>query len=167
MAINLVSNVFAFIAVLLYAATLIPGLINYINVEWKTSKLTHFLHRHRREIGIMSFVFAFLHAASIAIIRQINLTDPLSYVKYFQGILLLSIFFALAVTSNNFSVHHLKKNWKRLHSLTFVALFVLVWHVVDKMYGHWTWFTPFVLGICFTLIIFFIKRKRVEHLGKG
>jgi methionine sulfoxide reductase heme-binding subunit len=165
MNVALLSNFFAFLSVLLYALTLLPGLINYINVEWRSSKFNHFLVKHRRNIGILAFIFGLLHGAVIAIVRQINFLDPLEYVKYLQGILLLSIFFVLAVTSNNFSVHHLKRNWKRLHQLTFVIMFLLVWHVVDKMYGHWTWFTPIVLAICFFLISIFTRRKLTEYLG--
>lgn len=164
---NLLPNILAFISVLFYFLSLLPGLLNYVNPEWRSSKFAHIIKKHRRGLGILAFVFGFLHGAIIAVKNRINFSDPMEYLKYIPGILLLTIFSVLALTSNNYSVHHLKRNWKRLHQLTFVAMFILVWHVVDKMYGNFTIFTPIILAACFLLIAFYTKRKLTEYFGEG
>ncbi len=98
--------------------------------------------------------------------RNFDVWDIKAYYIYLQGIVLLSIFTVLAITSNDWSVKKLKKNWKRLHRLTYLAMFLLVWHVGDRMFGHWTYLTPLgIIGIS-GITILFIIRKWIEYQKK-
>ena len=72
------------------------------------------------------------------------------------------IFTLLTVTSNDWSVKKLKKHWKQLHQLTYLAMVLLTWHVWDKMMGHWTWVTPISLILIGLIDLMFIWRKWIE-----
>ncbi|WP_306557866.1 ferric reductase-like transmembrane domain-containing protein [Nostoc sp. 'Peltigera malacea cyanobiont' DB3992] len=75
---------------------------------------------------------ALLHAFLLVKKRDLDFLDPNTYWIYIQGISTLIIFTLLAITSNDWSVKRLKKNWKRLHTLTYLAMFLLTWHVWTK-----------------------------------
>ena len=69
------------------------------------------------------------------------------------------IFAALAVTSNNWSIKKLKKNWKRLHSLTYAAAFILPWHIFAKMEGHWSILTAVSIVIALDVLRLWLFRQ--------
>lgn len=163
---QLLPNILGFGSLLLYAVTLLPGLFHFTNPILVHSKFIRLVTRHRRNLGILAFFFGLAHGALIAYNHQADLTNPSTYIKYIQGVILLSIFFILAITSNNWSVHHLKSNWKKIHKLTYLVMFILVWHIIDKMQNDPTWFTPIGLLILFTLIALFSERKAIEILDK-
>ena len=61
----------------------------------------------------------------------------------------------------------MKKNWKKLHELTYLAMFLLIWHVTDKMWGQWSYLTPLaMLGIT-GITLLFIMRKFIERRKKS
>jgi sulfoxide reductase heme-binding subunit YedZ len=163
---QLLPNILGFGSLLFYAITLLPGLLHFTNPELIHSKFVIWITKHRRNLGISAFFFGLAHGALIAYNHQADLTDPSTYIKYIQGVILLSIFFALAITSNNWSIHHLKSNWKKIHRLTYLVMFILVWHIIDKMQNNWSWFTPIGLLILFVLIALFSERKAIEILDK-
>jgi sulfoxide reductase heme-binding subunit YedZ len=60
----------------------------------------------------------------------------------------------------------MKKSWKKLHELTYLAMFLLIWHVIDKMWGHWSDITLLaMLGIT-GITLLFILRKFMERRNK-
>jgi sulfoxide reductase heme-binding subunit YedZ len=95
--------------------------------------------------------------------RNFDAFDPKTYLIYFQGTITLIIFTILAITSNNWSVKKLKKNWKKLHQLTYLATFLLTWHIWDKMSGHWTYLTPVGIVGSTTIIILLLIRLWIEY----
>lgn len=74
------------------------------------------------------------------------------------------IFTFLAITSNDWSVRNLKSNWKKVHQLTYVAIFLLPWHILDKMGTHWSHLTPIEISITTFILVLFIKRKNIEQI---
>jgi len=152
------TNIMAFIALVLYIFTLAPTMLRIVLPNLNRTQFVHFLTRRRRQIGVAAWVFGFLHGTLILIERQPNLADIKTYVTYLQGILLITIFTLLAVTSNDFSQKTLKKHWKTLHKLTHVALFILPWHILDKMKNGWSIFTAVSLGLLLVTIYFFAVR---------
>ena len=90
---------------------------------------------------------------------NLNLWEPQTYIKYFQGFFTLIIFTLLAITSNDQSVKNLKSNWKKLHQLTYLAIFILPWHILDKMSGHWTYITPIAVLLTTGIATLFIVRQ--------
>lgn len=95
--------------------------------------------------------------------RELDLLDIQTYWIYCQGIFTFIIFMILAMTSNDWSVKKLKRNWKKLHQLTYLAMFLLLWHIIDKMWGHWTWLTPPSLLITGTVTLLFLIRMIREQ----
>jgi sulfoxide reductase heme-binding subunit YedZ len=68
----------------------------------------------------------------------------------------------LAITSNDWSVKLLKKKWSKIHQLTYLLVFILPWHILDKMSYSWDYLTPLAVLICFIFICLFIHRKILE-----
>jgi methionine sulfoxide reductase heme-binding subunit len=160
---GLLPNLFGFSALVLYVLTLLPGIIRTVLPQYRTKKWSIYLLRHRRNIGILAFFVVLIHGILIGYTRQLNFLDPAVILKYIQGITTFTIFTLLAITSNDYSVHHLKHNWRRLHSLTYVAIFILVWHILDKMYGHWSGFTYISLLLLFITVCLFMYRMLLHY----
>lgn len=161
---ELIPNILAFITVILYALTLIPGIVHTVAKQFSGNKIVKLLTRYRRQLGIFTFIFGLSHGIAILVVAKVNFSDTGIYLKYFQGLLLLLILFLLAITSNNWSVRHLKSNWKRIHQLTYLVVFLTIWHTIDKMQSGWSIFTPIILFVCLFLISLFTERKFLNYL---
>ncbi len=155
---GLLPNILGFSALILYILTLIPGLSRVALTDFRRTKFVLFLMKYRREFGLATFAVALAHGILIGIERNLNFLELGTIFKYVQGITAMIILILLALTSNDFSVKKMKRNWKRLHSLTYLLLFILPWHIVDKMNGHWSVFTPLALGLLLITLYFFAVR---------
>jgi methionine sulfoxide reductase heme-binding subunit len=151
-----IENIFAFISVFFYTFTLLPSLLRLGPKAIDRTKFIKWCLRHRRNNGLIAWLFGFLHGTYIVWNRGLNLFEPSTAIVYTQGIVLITIFTLLAITSNQWSIKKLKKNWKRLHRLTYLALLVLFWHVFDKMSGDWSIFTALILVVLVFLILLFV-----------
>ncbi len=118
--------------------------------------------RAKQYMGILAYAFSLVHAVPIVIHRDINLLDPMFYVFYFSGAISFAILTAMAITSNRFSQRLLKKNWKKLHELTYLCLFLLAWHVISAMWGKWDWLTWLMSAVANSVIVLFLLRRIVE-----
>lgn len=58
------------------------------------------------------------------------------------GVFALTALIPLALTSNRWSMRLLKKNWKRLHRLVYLAALLVVWHYAWRVYHMHKWGTP-------------------------
>lgn len=74
----------------------------------------------------------------------------------------MAIFTFLAITSNDYSVKNLKAKWKKLPDLTYIAILVLPWHILDKMQGHWSYITSFAIATIDLAL--FIRIKSLEQI---
>jgi sulfoxide reductase heme-binding subunit YedZ len=84
----------------------------------------------RKPAGLWAFEFAVLHV--LAYIREarftwLEFTMPPFIVLGVLGLLILS---ALAVTSNRWAMRRLRKTWKRLHRLVYLAGNLVVFHAI-------------------------------------
>lgn len=156
------ANFLGFLAMIFYMLTLAPSILRTVFQHIRNNKTLIWLLKQRRHIGIFSYVLASNHALLMVIKEDINFLTPTTYIHYFQGITLLFIMSLLAVTSNNWSIKKLKKNWIRLHQLTYLMIFILPWHILDKMSGDWSYLTPLGILISFVCIYLFIRRKILE-----
>lgn len=158
------ANVLGFLALGGYIMTLLPTILRTVFPDTKKTWIFKWLIKYRRPIGVAAFVFAFGHGSLLIVKRNFDFFDLRTYWVYIQGVITFVIFTLLAITSNDWSVKAMKKNWKRLHSLTYLAMFLLVWHVADKMSGHWTWLTPLgIIGIIAITILFLVRRWKERH----
>lgn len=156
------ANNLGFLALVSYIVTLLPTILKIVFPQTKATGLPQLLLKHRRLIGILAF-FCLGHGFLMVKKRNFDAFDPKTYLIYFQGTITLIIFTLLAITSNNWSVKKLKKNWKKLHQLTYLATFLLTWHIWDKMSGHWTYLTPVGIVGSTTIIILLLIRLWIEY----
>jgi DMSO/TMAO reductase YedYZ heme-binding membrane subunit len=102
------------------------------------NKLTKTLYKYRRNIGVAMFILATMHYFSIWSIIfswDYNITQTIvstgsEYAQGIQnGLVMMFILFAIAVTSNTKSQKFLKKWWKRLQLLAYLVLLMTIFHV--------------------------------------
>ncbi len=95
------------------------------------SALVNTLAYHRRQIGVSVFIYAALHfliyyAYTGSWAEFVKDWDKLFILSGIAGFVLLLV---LAITSNNRSVRALgSKNWKRVHRLAYLIMFLLIYH---------------------------------------
>lgn len=156
-------NILGCLALASYIVTLLPTILRIVFPQTKGTGVPQWLLKRRRIIGIIAFCFALAHGCLFIEKRNIDFADPKTFLIYFQGITTLTIFTILAITSNDWSVKKLKKNWKQLHKLTYIAMFLLTWHIWDKMKGHWTHLTPIVTVAITGVSALFLLRLWIER----
>jgi sulfoxide reductase heme-binding subunit YedZ len=142
---------------------LCPSILRTVFPQTKQTGAPKTLLKHRRIIGIVAFFLALGHGFILVKKRDFDFSDPQTYWIYIQGVATFIIFTLLAITSNDWSVKRLKKNWKRLHNLTYWAIFLLAWHIWDKMLNHWSYLTPVGLVAIIIIGILFVKRRTIEY----
>lgn len=152
------NHLFGFLALATYIATLIPSNISKIFPHTKKWQINRFLLSKRRLLGLMVFSLSVSHTLISLNKYNINLLHGKTYSTYYTGIVSLMIFGVLAFTSNNWSMRHLKHKWKILHQLTYVAMFLLLWHILMMTQDSWTWITPIALQSIAIASLIFLTR---------
>jgi len=160
------ANVLGLMALVSYSITLLPTILRIVFPRTKETGIPKLLLKHRRSIGIISFFLALGHGLLMIQKRNFDFFDIKTFWIYFQGVSIFIIFTLLSITSNNWSVKKLKKNWKQLHKLTYPAMVILIWHISDKMSGHWTYLTPISIFAISIITVLFIIRLWIEHQNK-
>ncbi len=118
--------------------------------------------------GFAAFLYAAMHLG-IYIVRQANLNVILydiPYKEYLAGWIAFAAFVVLALTSNDWSVHHMGRWWKWVQRLTYVSAVAL--------FLHWLWirldhtavilhFLPLVLLEAYRIWYNFARPSGVRH----
>lgn len=155
-----IANYLGLLALISYIITLLPTILRIVFPQTKKTGLPKSLLKYRREIGVIAFFLALGHGVLLVSKRNFDFFDIQTYWIYIQGVVTFIIFTLLAITSNDWSVKKLKKNWKKLHELTYLAMFLLVWHVIDKMWGQWSYLTPLgIVGITGVTVLFIVRKS--------
>lgn len=155
-------NHLGLLALVAYVATLIPTTTRIVLPTFKSNNVVRWLLKQRRAVGILAFVLAIGHAYFVIRKRNFDFFDLNTYRASAEGLSTLIIFTILTATSNNWSMKRLKRNWKRLHTLTYGAMFLLTWHIINKMAGQWTWVTPIAAISIIAITVLFLVRKGTE-----
>ena len=158
------NSLFAFLTLATYVATLIPSNIIKIFPHTKKWQINRFLLKRRRLLGLTAFSLSINHALISLDKYDINLLELATYKTYFTGITSLLIFTLLAFTSNNWSIRQLKHIWAILHQLTYVAMFLLLWHILIMMQDTWTWITPVALQLLIVTSLIYITRLSINSI---
>jgi len=161
------ANLLGFLALISYILTLLPTSIKTVFPATRKSQFLGYLLKFRRQLGILAFFLGFGHGFLTLIKRNIDLLDLQTYGISVEGTATLIIFALLAFTSNDWSIKKMKKNWRSLHQLTYTAMFLLFWHIMDKMSGHWNFITPVELICISGTIALFIRRRCIYHQTKN
>lgn len=87
-------------------------------------------NRLRKPAGLWSFGFAALHFLYFLRDSQTPLSRLLSQSYILLGLVGFFILTALAITSNRWAMRGLRKNWKRLHRLVYLAAPTVIYHAI-------------------------------------
>ena len=159
-------SLLGFAALTAYILTLLPTNLRIVFPLTKKTSIPQWLLKYRRLIGLLSFFLAVLHGFIFFKQRNFDVFDLQTYFVYFQGVSTFIVFTLLAITSNDWSVKRLKKNWKKLHCLTYLAMFLVTWHICEKMIGHWTYLTPVGIAGLTATIVLFLCRVWIQRQSK-
>ncbi len=115
----------------LFLITLLPGIITRFKIKNWISKVGQTIFFARTQLGISMFLAAFLHyILKVKSLIAVGNYPPKEIELYFVfGMPALILSLILAITSNQQSKKFLKKNWFRIHKLTYVILLLVFAHV--------------------------------------
>lgn len=146
------------------AANLIWGRLLVLN--WLPARLRRFTLL-RRHLGVVTFVFAFLHMVFYLLKEgDISLAFEQIPTKLYLtlGMIALLILFTLALTSNNWGVRTLKKKWKPLHRLAYLAIGLATVHYFLIEKKDWRVTLPWLIT---WLALLLIARLKASFLSSG
>ncbi len=159
-------SLLGFAALTAYILTLLPTNLRMVFPHTKKTGFPQWLLKYRRLIGLLSFFLAVLHGFIFFKQRNFDVFDLKTYFVYFPGVSSFIVFTLLAITSNDWSVKRLKKNWKKLQGLTYLAMFLVTWHILERMTGHWTYLTPVGIAGLTAIIVLFLCRVWIERQSR-
>lgn len=102
-------------------------------IKIKRYPLVANLNKHRRQIGVACFSYAFIHASCFIIKRAIDGKWVYFLHPAILPVLLIGfpILFILAITSNDYSIKKLSgPRWKKLHNTVYIAQIAIICHMV-------------------------------------
>ena len=91
------------------------------------------LMQTRRLLGLFAALFALLHVVNywvfeLALSVEMFVSELIKRPYIWVGMLALSIFIALSVTSVNAMRRRMGRNWQRLHNLIYPLVLLVIWH---------------------------------------
>jgi DMSO/TMAO reductase YedYZ heme-binding membrane subunit len=118
-----------------FLLTIIPGIVKRLQLKNPIiANTSGYLNYTRQQLGILMFILAFSHyilSAVLSIIKPIYDAGgkPELTVGFAFGLLALLLSLPLALTSNSWIKIRMKTWWKKLHSLTYLILWLIFGHV--------------------------------------
>lgn len=115
------------VALVLFFTTITAGILRRFGI---LQPLQQLLMLFRRHFGILTYLFGLMHWLFVRLIFTIKQgivvqTPPFEFVAFIA----MQIMFLQFLTSNDWSVRHMGRWWKRLHSLIYVVVWLLFAHV--------------------------------------
>src|SRR3989344_800040 len=120
---------FGVASLLLLGATLTPGILKRLGI---IRPLMILLNPYKRHLGISTYISALGHYLLVTLLPSLALRSfppPLTQVSLF-GLLAFLTMTPLFLTSNDYSIRLLKKNWARLHKLVYLAALLILFHLI-------------------------------------
>ncbi len=144
--------------ILLFVVTLLP-LFRFVGLN---------LLPYRRMLGLYVFFYASVH---LLLVFSYELAFKLSSLfvelvdKPFMwlGLLAWLVLLPLALTSTRFSQRKLKKNWKKLHQVVYLALLLVAVHYGLQLRGELLNYFILVFAV---LCVFFVKFKVLKFVKR-
>jgi len=120
---------FGVASLLLLGATLTPGILKRLGI---IRPLMILLNPYKRHLGISTYISALGHYLLVTLLPSLafgSFPPPLTQVSLF-GLLAFLTMTPLFLTSNDYSIRLLKKNWTRLHKLVYLAALLILFHLI-------------------------------------
>ena len=150
-------------ALILYVATLLPGIGDRLGIK---NKILVLLKIYRREAGILMYLLALIHITLEKLLITTSITELFILLPFeIMGALSLLVLFFLFITSNTFSLIRLRLNWYRIHRLTYIGMLFIFLHVSLVKFSNWTILMGFVLIL--QLISFIVVYRRTGSFTGG
>lgn len=127
------------------------------------------LNQSRRWVGVVGFFYLFGHFIMYLFIESLEIKAlKLIFEKTYLtiGFISFSILLLLTITSNNFMVRSLKKNWKKLHQFVYLVFFLTLIHIslIEKVDYTFYFFVTIPVLITYVLrILFRIKKSTLPQ----
>jgi DMSO/TMAO reductase YedYZ heme-binding membrane subunit len=125
-----ISTPLGYLAAILFLLSILPGIVQRLKIT-SLNSITNPLRYSRRTLGVAMFFAALSHylfGVLFHVIKFNRLPEPKLY--FFFGLLALFLSLWLALTSNTFAKKKMGKWWKRLHSATYLIVWLIFAHVV-------------------------------------
>lgn len=109
---------------------IVAMIISPLRLMFPNSKFWLWMVRRRRYLGVAAFCYAFAHTMLyiVDIDTLANMLGEALQLGIWTGWLAMFIFIPLAVTSNDWSVRLLGRNWKRLQQSVYIAAIATLLH---------------------------------------
>jgi DMSO/TMAO reductase YedYZ heme-binding membrane subunit len=116
------------LTIIWYVLTLIPGIARRFGIQ---HRLVQLIMLFRRYLGILTYLTVFIHLTFIFLIPNLKNLTYLFPIPLFElfGIFAVVGLSAMFLTSNDWSVGHLKKWWQRIHNVTYIVMWFILFHV--------------------------------------
>tara|TARA_R100001244_G_scaffold132319_2_gene108118 strand:- start:29164 stop:29781 length:618 start_codon:yes stop_codon:yes gene_type:complete len=141
-------------------------MITPLSVMFGVRRWTGWLMKRRRSLGLAAFGYAILHL--LFYIIDMEALKPILAEFWAPGIwtgwAALLVFVPLAMTSNNVSMRRLKRGWKRLQRLAYIAALLTLAHwllIHDGLGGALAHFIPLFLLEILRVIITYARRNNM------
>lgn len=122
----------------------------------------------RRHLGVVTFLYLLMHI-TFYVLKEGDVGVAVSQVfektYLIFGILAFLIVTALTITSNNYSVRKLGRNWKKLHKLVYVALGLVIVHFVLIEKDDWMEILPLVVPLSLLYAVRILNRFKRRPPG--
>jgi sulfoxide reductase heme-binding subunit YedZ len=129
------------LAFVFYVLTLLPSMIPRLKFP-QLFPIMSILLPFRRQFGVLMFLLAFAHQGFTTILPNLIFIDfdysklaPQLSAHHIAGYAAWWLLFPLWLTSNDAAIKYTGKWWKRIHKLTYVAIFAIMAHLV--LVDHW------------------------------
>jgi DMSO/TMAO reductase YedYZ heme-binding membrane subunit len=118
-------------SVVFFTLTLLPGMARRFNLR---NPLTSSIQVVRRYFGISVFLLAFFHFVMLRVMPVLLGLVPLFLYQLFEmfGVVALTLLFVMFLTSNDFSVARLGRNWYRLHTVVYLVAWLIFLHIAVR-----------------------------------
>jgi sulfoxide reductase heme-binding subunit YedZ len=124
---------------------------------------TSWLLKRRRSLGVGAFLYAVLHL--LFYILDMEALEAI-WAEFFApsiitGWIAFLLFLPLAITSNNAAMRALKRRWKQLQRLVYVAAVLTLFHWIwihDDAIAAWAHFIPLIVAQLLRGILIYVRR---------
>lgn len=150
------------IALVLFVITLLPGILQRLELAKAFHILIKSILPVRRQLGILMFMAAFTHYLALKVIPTLQFRLPPSLPIYQAfGLLALILTFLMFITSNNWATQKLKTGWKKLHRVTYVVGWLIFGHVILQGIS----WQSILIGVVMVIEVASLIRARVKLLA--